>query len=198
MWTWQESECFILLFPSPLSQAEHSSKVGIVGLGGLGHFGILFAKALGADEVVGISRKNDKRDESLKLGADRYIATDDDKDWEKENAGCLDLIVCTVSSPKMPLGGYLSLLDTFGTMIQIGIPDGGELPQIKAPSLIYSGIKIGGSLIGPPGEINEMLELASKKGVKPWIETRNMKEANQAVVDFEKGLPRYRYVLVNE
>ena len=55
--------------------------VGIVGVGGLGHFGVLFAKALGADRVVGISRKNDKRDDVLKLGADKYIATGEDKDW---------------------------------------------------------------------------------------------------------------------
>jgi D-arabinose 1-dehydrogenase-like Zn-dependent alcohol dehydrogenase len=57
--------------------------VGIVGVGGLGHFGVLFAKALGADKVVGISRKNSKRDDVLKLGADEYIATDEDKDWHK-------------------------------------------------------------------------------------------------------------------
>jgi alcohol dehydrogenase (NADP+) len=54
-------------------------KVGIVGVGGLGHFGIMFAKALGADWVVGISRKTDKREDVLKMGADLYVATDDDK-----------------------------------------------------------------------------------------------------------------------
>lgn len=54
---------------------------------GLGHFGVLFAKALGADKVVGISRKNAKRDDVLKLGADEYIATDEDKDWDKKHAG---------------------------------------------------------------------------------------------------------------
>lgn len=76
-------------------------RVGIVGVGGLGHFGVLFAKALGADEVVGVSRKSSKRDEVLKLGADRYIATDDDKGWAEKNARSLDLIICTVSSPKV-------------------------------------------------------------------------------------------------
>lgn len=94
--------------------------VGIVGVGGLGHFGVLFAKALGADKVVGISRKEDKKDDVLKLGADQYIATDGDKDWAKHNAQTLDLIVCTVSSAKMPLNDYLSLLKTKGTFIQVG------------------------------------------------------------------------------
>jgi alcohol dehydrogenase (NADP+) len=94
--------------------------VGIVGVGGLGHFGVLFAKALGADKVVGISRKADKRDDVLKLGADLYISTDEDKEWAKHNAQSLDLIVCTVSSEKMPLNDYLSLLKTKGTFIQVG------------------------------------------------------------------------------
>lgn len=61
--------------------------VGIVGVGGIGHFGILFAKAMGADKVVGISRKNSKREDVLKLGADEYIATDEDQDWHKTHAG---------------------------------------------------------------------------------------------------------------
>lgn len=94
--------------------------VGIVGVGGLGHFGVLFAKALGADRVVGISRKAEKRDEVLKLGADQYIATDDDQDWAKKNRRSLDLIVCTVSSEKMPLADYLLMLKTEGTFIQVG------------------------------------------------------------------------------
>lgn len=133
----------------------------------------------------------------LKLGADRYIATDDDKDWQETNAGSLDLIISTVSSVKMPMEGYLSLLDTKGTLIQVGIPDGGNLPPITAVALISQGIKVGGSAIGSPDEIREMLQLAVDKKVKPWIQKRPMKEANQAVVDFQEGKPRYRYVLCN-
>jgi alcohol dehydrogenase (NADP+) len=173
-------------------------QVGIVGVGGLGHFGVLFAKALGADKVVGISRKADKRDDVLKLGADKYIATDEDKDWAKTNARTLDLIVSTVSSGKMPLDSYLSLLKVKGTLIQVGAPDGGELPNVNAFTLIASGIKIGGSAIGSPDEIAAMLELAADKKVHPWIQKRPMKEANQTTVDLEQGKARYRYVLCND
>lgn len=95
-------------------------RVGIVGVGGLGHFGVLFAKALGADHVVGISRKASKRDQVLQLGADDYIATEDDQGWVKKNAESLDLIISTVSSDKIPLGGYLKLLDIGGTFVQVG------------------------------------------------------------------------------
>lgn len=61
-----------------------------------------------------------------------------------------------------------------------------------------SGIKMGGSLIGSPGQIKEMLELVAEKKIKPLIQTRSMKDANQAIVDMKAGRARYRYVLVNE
>lgn len=76
-------------------------KVGIVGVGGLGHFGVLFAKALGAERVVGISRSASKGDEVLKMGADEYIATEDDADWAKKNDKSLDLVISTLSSSKV-------------------------------------------------------------------------------------------------
>jgi len=90
-------------------------KVGIIGIGGLGHFGIMFAKALGADRVVAISRKGNKREDSLKLGADAYIATDEDPDWDKNNARSLDLIISTVSSAKVCVAvlSYTSPMDPF-------------------------------------------------------------------------------------
>ncbi|KAF2758962.1 GroES-like protein [Pseudovirgaria hyperparasitica] len=185
---------------SPLKQngCGPGKTVGIVGVGGLGHFGVLFAKALGADRVVGISRKGDKRDDVLKLGADEYIATGEDKGWEKKHKRTLDLIVCTVSSEKMPLTHYLGLLKVKGTFIQVGAPDGGNLPPINAFTLIGNGIKVGGSAIGSPAEIAEMLQLAADKKVHPWIQERSLKDANQAIVDLADGKARYRYVLVNE
>lgn len=76
-------------------------RVGIVGMGGLGHFGVLFAKALGADKVVGISRRANKKADALKMGADSYIATSEDSDWAGKNARSLDIIVSTVSSPEV-------------------------------------------------------------------------------------------------
>ncbi|KAI0025388.1 zinc-binding dehydrogenase [Xylariomycetidae sp. FL0641] len=184
---------------SPLirNEAGPGKTVGVVGVGGLGHFAVLFAKALGA-KVVGISRKASKRDEVLKLGADSYIATDDDQDWVAKNRRSVDLIICTVSSAKMPMEGYLSLLKTHGTLIQVGAPDGGELPPINAFTLIFNGVKVGGSATGAPWEIRQMLQLAADKKIKPWVEKRPMKDANKAIVDMEEGKARYRYVLVNE
>lgn len=184
---------------SPLKQhgCGPGKTVGIVGVGGLGHFGILFAKALGADRVVAISRKDNKKDDALKLGADAFIATDDDPEWVQHHAGSLDLIVSTASSSKMPLLEYFQLLKARGTFVQLGAPEDGVL-QMSAFALIPKGIKLGGSLIGSPAEIREMLDLAAAKNLHPWVEERPMAQANQAIQDMDAGKARYRLVLVNE
>ena len=114
--------CAGLTVYTPLRDNEcgPGKSVGIVGAGGLGHFAILFAKALGADKVVGISRKASKKADALALGADQYIATEDDTQWHLKNAASLDLIISTVSSSDMPLAEYLSLLRVNGSYVQVG------------------------------------------------------------------------------
>lgn len=88
---------------SPLKHfgAGPGKKIGVVGVGGLGHFAVLFARALGASEVVGISRRESKRQEALDLGCTDYIATADEEGWETKHMRSLDLIISTVSSPKV-------------------------------------------------------------------------------------------------
>ena len=163
----------------------------------MGHFAVLFAKALGADKVIGLSRKKEKKESVLQLGADEYIATEDDKDWSESHKRSLDLIICTVSSANMPIDQYLSLLKPDSSFIQVGAPDEGNLPAPNVFTLITNRIKLGGSMIGAPHEIREMLDFAAAKNIKPWIELRPMSEANQAVQDLAAGKPRYRYVLCN-
>ncbi|KAJ5624126.1 hypothetical protein N7510_000435 [Penicillium lagena] len=171
-------------------------RVGIIGVGGLGHFGVLFAKAMGADKVVAISRKESKREDSLKMGADLYIATDDEPDWASKHSRSLDLIVCTVSSTKMPMTDYLGLLRTNGSLVQVGLPEDGTL---YAPVRnLMRRLKVESSLVGSPDEIREMFQLVAETGIRPWVEEIPMKDANKGVVDMWAGNARYRYVLVNE
>lgn len=158
---------------------------------------MLFPKALGCDKVVAISRSSTKKADAMKMGADHFIATGEDKDWAKNNSRTLDLIVSTVSAPDMPLQDYLRLLRTNGQFIQVGAPED-PIPSITAFALIQKGVRIGGSAIGSPEQIMEMLELSAKKGVHPWIQKRPLNDANQTVVDMNDGKARYRYVLVNE
>ena len=171
--------------------------VGILGVGGLGHFGVLFAKAMGADKVIGISRSKSKEAECLELGADKYIATADDPNWLKDNARTMDLIICTISGKNMPLQDYLKLLKPFGNIVIVGAPED-NLPSLSLFPFLLSSISISGSAIGSPDTIREMLEFASKHNIKPWIETRKMADANTAIVDLVAGKPRFRYVLVDD
>lgn len=118
------------------------------------------------------------------MGADEFIATDEDKDWATKNASSIDLIVSTVSSHKMPLQEYIGLLRIKGTFIIVGAPED-SLPGFNGFALIGKGAKMGGSKIGSPDDIREMLALAAERGIKPWIQERPMKDANQATVDME-------------
>jgi len=184
---------------SPLKRygAGPGKRVGIVGIGGLGHFGILWAKAMGCKEVVAISRSSSKKEDALKMGATKFIATDDDENWAKTHASSLDLIISTVSGPNLPLMGYLSLLGVFGQFIQVGAPED-PVPAFYAVSLIMKGVKIGGSLIGSPDEVNEMLAFAAEHNIKPWIQEKPLSKANEAIQVMDAGKARYRIVLVNE
>jgi alcohol dehydrogenase (NADP+) len=183
---------------SPLvnNGAGPGKSVGIVGIGGLGHFGLLWAKALGCDKVVAISRSSSKRKDALEMGADEFIATGEDADWAKKNSRTLDLIVSTVSGADFPMSKYLQLLRTHGQFIQVGAPEE-AIPGFNAFALLMKGAKIGGSSIGTPKQIREMLAFAAEKGIHPRIQERPMKDANQALVDMDEGKARYRYVLVN-
>jgi alcohol dehydrogenase (NADP+) len=83
--------------------AGPGKSVGIVGLGGLGHLGVMWAKALGADRVVVISRSSSKKEDAMKLGADELIATAEDPNWASRHMGTLDLIISTASSSTVSL-----------------------------------------------------------------------------------------------
>ncbi|KAE8383137.1 chaperonin 10-like protein [Aspergillus bertholletiae] len=182
--------------PLKYNNCGPGKRVGIIGLGGLGHFGVLFAKALGADKVVAISRRESKKSDSLKLGADLYIATDDEPDWADKYAQSLDLIVSTVSSAQMPMAQYIGLLTPSGTFVQVGLPEDGELSAPILPLMLRR--KVESSMCGSPDEIRDMLDVAAKAQVKPWINLVPMKDANMAIQDMDAGKARYRYVLYNE
>ncbi|EXF83619.1 cinnamyl alcohol dehydrogenase [Colletotrichum fioriniae PJ7] len=180
--------------PLKLHGCGPGKTVGVIGIGGLGHCGILFAKALGADRVVGISRSESKRDEVLKMGADDYIATAERLDWATEYTGVFDIIINTIGTSKVPFNQYLSLVSLDGTFIQVGLPEDGSF-EVNAFMLVSQQIKLTGSNTGSRQEIREMLNLAADKGIKLWVQERPMTEANQGIVDFEAGKARYRYVL---
>lgn len=172
------------------------TKVGVSGVGGIGHMAILFAKALGA-EVTAISRNDKKKEIAKKLGVDHYIATDEEG-FSKKYEDSLDLIINTGSSfSEGHINDVLNLLTPYGQMIFITAPPLSEKLALTPFQLLMSSISVGGSAIGSPKDIEYMLEVASKNNIKPMIETLdiNIENVHTAWERMVKGDVRFRFVL---
>ncbi|KAI8365867.1 chaperonin 10-like protein [Choanephora cucurbitarum] len=180
--------------PLRRSGVNEESVVGIMGLGGLGHYGVLWAKAMGA-KVIGMSHSDKKRDVAKELGCDEYLVTSDPEQMKKYKKQ-LTHILCTGCSPDFKWSDYLSLLHGNGYFLNVNFPEW-EFPPIPPLVLIFNQCFIHGSAIGSPKEIEEMLKFAEEKQVKPWIQKYPMKDVQKAVDDFRAGKPRFRFVLEN-
>ncbi|KAK9375779.1 chaperonin 10-like protein [Lipomyces chichibuensis] len=182
---------------SPLKRngAGPGKTVGIVGIGGLGHFGLLFAKALGSDKVYAISRSNAKEADVLAMGAEGIIATKE-PGWAKDWTRKFDLIVSTANNADMPLHDYLSILKPGGRFVQVGLPEE-PIPQIQFGPLVTMNVHLLGSLLGSRSEITEMLETSAATGIKSWVQTYPMEEVNEVLKLMEAGEAKYRFVLCN-
>jgi alcohol dehydrogenase (NADP+) len=184
---------------SPLVRngAGPGKKVAIVGLGGIGHFGVLFAKALGAETWV-ISRSHAKEADAKKLGADGFLATAD-KDWNVPHEMTFDLILTTASSNEgFDLGAYLSILDVHGRYVSVGLPEGSGMP-VRAQDLLANGCLIGASHLGSRKEVLQMLNLAAEKGIKSWVEEIPISAENlkTALLRLHANDVKYRFTLTD-
>ena len=160
--------CAGITLYSPLAhwKAGPGKKVGIMGLGGLGHMGVKIAAAMGADVTV-LSHSESKREDAKKLGAKNFLLTKS-KEVFQENALSFDLIINTVSSADLDMGSYFNLLKKDGTMVSVGAP---EKPLSVHPfSLIMMRRSYAGSLIGSIKETQEMLDFCAKHNIAPEIE----------------------------
>ncbi len=164
-------------------------KVGIVGLGGLGHMGVKFAKAMGAHVTV-LSQSERKREDALRLGADDYLATGDGSVFET-HASQFDFLLDTVSAPH-DLNAYLGLLKLDGQMVVVGIPDP---TPVSAFSLVLKRRSLSGSLIGGIRETQEMLDFCAEHGIVCDIEIIQMEQINEAYERMLKSDVRYRFVI---
>ncbi|KZT24011.1 GroES-like protein [Neolentinus lepideus HHB14362 ss-1] len=173
-------------------------RVGVVGIGGLGHYAILFAKALGA-EVYAFTHSASKDEDIKKMGADHIIHTSD-PDFAKPYARKLDIIISTRNeASSMPLSQFLSTLYVHGKFVAVGLPAAGDpFPAIQPTSFIRNGSFFGSSHLGSKKECVEMLKLAAEKNIKPWIEELPMKDVKKAVEGVKNGNAKYRYVLVQD
>ena len=165
-------------------------RLGIVGLGGLGHIAVKIAKALGA-EVTVLSSSEQKRDDAFKLGATDFALTTHPQTFTKLQRH-FHCILNTVSAP-IDYNAYLNLLQTDGTMILVGVPD--RPSPLAAFPLIFNRRRIAGSVIGGIRETQEMLNFCADHQIESGIETISIHHVNEAYERVLKGDVRFRFVI---
>jgi uncharacterized zinc-type alcohol dehydrogenase-like protein len=169
-----------------------SSRVGIIGIGGLGHIGIQFAKAFGA-EVTAFSSSKDKEEDAKTLGAHHFVNTRDTGALKKI-AGSFDFLLSTASADQ-DWQSYIAALRPKGTLCIVGASP--SPVQLQSSSLIFGQKAVSGSPTGSPRDLFEMLDVAARHGVKAITERFTMAKANDAVAKVKKSQVRYRAVLAN-
>ncbi|KAF8927283.1 chaperonin 10-like protein [Dissophora ornata] len=173
-------------------KAGPDTRIGVIGIGGLGHLALQFAKALGCKEIVAISGRDNKKEEAFSLGATKFINTSN-KSQVEEAAQSLDLCLCTNGSKHNNWEEYLSLMAPLSNLVLLALP---EVPiSFKCSQMVRQDIAIVGSHLGSKRDIVEMLQFAAKHNVRPWVEKRPFEECNEACKDVHDGKPRYRIIL---
>lgn len=177
---------------SPLKQwgVGPGQKVGVVGLGGLGHMAVKIAAALGA-EVTVFSTSPSKQADAKRLGATNFVVTKDPRAFENL-AGKFDFIINTVSAAH-DLNQYLGLLRLDGTMVLVGVPE--KPADVEAFPLISRRRRLAGSLIGGIRETQEMLDFCAQKGIASDVEVIPVEKINEAYERTVRADVKYRFVI---
>jgi uncharacterized zinc-type alcohol dehydrogenase-like protein len=177
---------------SPLRHwgAGKGKKVGVVGLGGLGHMGLKFAHSFGA-HVVQFTTSPDKIEDAKRLGADEVVISKD-SDAMAKHTGSFDFILDCVSAPHA-VDPYMNLLRLNGVLCQVGLP---EQPTAVSPfALINNRRSLSGSMIGGMKETQGMLDYCADHGIVSDIELISMDQVNQAYERVVKSDVKYRFVI---
>ncbi|UVT05183.1 NAD(P)-dependent alcohol dehydrogenase [Burkholderia glumae] len=178
---------------SPLRQwgAGPGKKVGIVGLGGLGHMGVKLARAMGA-QVVLFTTSPSKIEDGKRLGAHEVVISKDEAQMNA-HANSFDLIVNTVAA-QHDLNPFLNLLKRDGTMTLVGAPEH-DHPSPNVFNLIFKRRRLAGSLIGGIAETQEMLDFCAEHGIVSDIELIRIQDINHAYERMLKSDVKYRFVI---
>lgn len=166
-------------------------KVGIVGLGGLGHMGLKFAHAFGAHTVLFTTSPNKVAD-AKRLGADEVVISKNEEEMAK-HADSFDFILNTVAAPH-DLNVFLNLLKKDGTMTVVGVPSSPHPPVGPFP-LIFKRRSLAGSLIGGIKETQEMLDFCAEHGITSDVEIIPIQKINEAYERMIKSDVKYRFVI---
>ncbi len=175
---------------SPLRHwnATKGKKVGVVGLGGLGHMAVKFSRALGAHTVV-FTTSPSKKDDALRLGADEVVLSRDANEMAK-HAGSFDLIIDAVAA-EHDLNAYINMLKRDGNLTMVGAP---EAPlAVSVFGLIFKRRSFSGSLIGGIAETQEMLDFCSQHNITSDVEVIPIQKINEAYERLAKSDVKYRF-----
>lgn len=177
---------------SPLRHwnVRDGQKVGVVGLGGLGHMGVKLAHAMGARVVV-FTTSPGKTDDAVRLGADEVVISRDEAAMEKQ-AGSFDFILNTVSADH-DVNPYINALKRNGTMTLLGAP--ANPTAVSAFGLLFGRKRLAGSLIGGIPETQEMLDFCAEHGITADVELIPMQKINEAFERMLKNDVKYRFVI---
>ena len=178
---------------SPLKHwgAGPGKKVGVVGIGGLGHMGLKIAHALGA-HVVAFTTSESKRQDALDLGADEVVISRDEAQMAA-HAGSFDMILDTVAASHQ-LDDFTALLKRDGTLVLVGVPEHPH-PSPTVGTLIFGRKRIAGSLIGGIAETQEMLDFCAEHGIVSTIEMIDIQDIDHAYDRMQKSDVKYRFVI---
>lgn len=180
---------------NPLIQfdIQPTSKVAVIGIGGLGHLALQFLNAWGC-EVTAFTSSEKKKQEALELGAHNTLNSRDKAEIEAA-AGKFDLIISTVNV-KLDWDLYLGTLAPKGRLHFVGATT--EPLDINPMMLLFKQATVSGSMVGSPATISKMLSFANLHNIKPMIETYRMDQVNEAIQKLRDGGVHYRIVLKNE
>ncbi len=166
-------------------------KMGVVGLGGLGHMAVKFGHAFGAHVTV-FTQSENKQSDALRLGADKVVITKNPESVLSSHANSLDFIIDTVSA-NHDINLYLQLLRRDGKMVLVGLPE--VPPVVETDNLIYGRRSLAGSLIGGIPETQEMLDYCGTHNITCDVEVIPPGGINEAFTRMLKGDVKYRFVL---
>jgi alcohol/geraniol dehydrogenase (NADP+) len=176
---------------SPLRRhARPATRVGVVGIGGLGHLALQFARAMGC-EATAFSASRDKEEAARRFGASRFVATTDARGL-RAAAGTLDFVLST-SFVRQDWPRLLDTLRPNGVLCFVGAPD--EPLRLDVGALLGRQLGVATSVIGGRDGIREMLDFAARHGVAPQVELLPLARADEALDRVRKGQARYRVVL---
>ena len=190
--------CASITLYSPLRRfsAGNGRKVGVIGIGGLGHYAVMFAKALGA-EVWAISRSRAKETDAREMGADGFLTTSEQGGNEPHKMTFHLIINTATSFDGFQLRECLSLLDVHGHFNSVGAP-GGDGVQVRPWDFIWNGCFMGTTNMGSRREMLGMLELAAAKGIRSWVKTIPISRdgIQKAIENLQNSGVRYRSCLI--